>query len=240
MQTPKLLQNRFHSISLHKHFLDFDMNNHAIASPKTVGSNVHSHRSTPVVIPAKSEGFECIRSLGNTLFVIDAENLNYSLASSGFQPDYAAINDRIARCAQSLETYAFMTSDERTIEHKRRYFSSASISAHLSDVNSVLTVGQLNRHLNSDNDLLLRMGYYCGKTNFDSVVLGTGDGELGCAAANFLAGLAKPPRLYVLSVEGTTSNRLHTSANWLINGNLTLGADLVRPVRSYSTVREWH
>ena len=207
---------------------------------QTVGHNAYAQGYQTITLPVQSIGFDSLRKLGQTLFVIDAENLNFSLSKIGYKPDYAAINQRLEAASESLEAHVFMTSADQSLEAKRRYFASVGIAPHLRATTSTLTVGQPNKHINSDNELLLRLGFLCGQRRFDTVVLGTGDGALGCAAANFLAELTKPPKVYTLSVQGATSNQLLAGANWLVNGNLALGADLVRCSNNWATFQTRH
>ena len=181
-----------------------------------------------ITLPAASVGFVELRQLGAVLWVIDAENLNYSLSRIGWKPDYGAMLQRIASVSESVDAHAFMSSRETSMEPKRRYFASQGIAPHLRAHETILAVGQAGPHCNSDNELLLHLGFLCGQRTYDTVILGTGDGALGCAAGNFLAELAQPPRVYTISVQGATSGQLLTRSNWLINGNMIIGGDLVR------------
>ena len=213
---------------------------HSSFQAQTSSPNPYAQGYQAITLPDHGTGFDSLRNLGQTLFIIDAENLNYSLSQIGYKPDYAAINKRLEAVSESLQAHVFMTSPDQTMEAKRRYFASVGIAPHLRAVNSILTVGQPNKHLNSDNEMLLRLGFLCGQRRFDTVILGTGDGALGCAAANFLAEMTKPPKVYTLSVQGSTSNQLLAGSNWLVNDNLILGADMVRCSRTWQPVRTWH
>ncbi len=193
-----------------------------------------------ITIPATSVGFDDLRRLGAVLWVIDAENLNYSLSRIGWKPDYGAMLQRIASVSESVDAHAFMSTSETSMEPKRRYFASQGIAPHLRTHDTILAVGQAGPHCNSDNELLLHLGFLCGQRTYDTVILGTGDGALGCAAGNFLAGLAQPPRVYTISVQGSTSVQLLTRSNWLINGNMIIGGDLVRRYGDASVLRTRH
>ena len=193
-----------------------------------------------ITLPLVRVGFDQLRQLGAMLWVIDGENLNYSLARIGWRPNYGAMLQRLSAVSEFVDAHVFMSSNEASIESKRRYFASQGIAPHLRSHTSILAVGQADPHHNSDNELLLRLGFLCGRKSYDTVILGTGDGHLGCAASNFLAELATPPRVYTVSVHGATSRQLLPEANSLINGNLTIGADLARPFADAAHRRAGH
>lgn len=180
-----------------------------------------------ITLPAQSLGFDTLQRLGKTLFVIDGENINISLNNAGWNADYAALLSYLDGKCEELEPHVFTTAQDHAVERVKRYYAGTGIAPHVRYVENILTANGPSRHANSDNELLLQLGYLCAKQQFDTVVLATGDGALGCSAINFLAELRSPPRAYTCSVMGATSPRLLTENNPLVNGNLWIGQDVL-------------
>ena len=187
-------------------------------------------------LPVKSMGFERLQRLGRALLIIDGENITYNLNNAGWNLDYATLLGHLQGKCDVLEPHVFTTAQDHAVERVKRYYAGTGIAPHVRYVENVLTANGQSRHANSDNELLLQLGYLCAKQEFDTVVLATGDGALGCSAINFLAELRNPPRAYTCSVMGATSPRLLTENNSLVNGNLWIGQDILRPRMSLTKI----
>ena len=181
-----------------------------------------------ITLPMQSQGFDALPKLGRTLMALDVENLNYTMTATGFLPDYAALMARLQPRTTSLQAHAFMTTGDHATEAQRRYFAAQNIAPHIQPVQHLMLAGGPKKCANSDNALLLRLGYLLAREEFDTVIIGTGDGLLGHSAVNFIAALPKPPRAYTLSVMGATANAIQTHCNGLVNDNLYWGQDMLR------------
>ncbi len=191
-----------------------------------------------ITLPMQSRGFDDLPRLGHTLVVLDIENLNYTTAPTGFVPDYGRLMARIEAVTTDLQAHAFITAMDHNTEALRRYLAAQNIAPHIRPVQQIVLAGGAKKSANSDNELLLRLGYLLARADFDTVIIGTGDGLLGNSAVNFLTELSSPPRAYTLSVLGATAGALTTECNPLVNGNLYWGQDLMRARQWYGETRK--
>jgi hypothetical protein len=181
-----------------------------------------------ITLPLRSSGFDDLSHLGRTLVVLDIENINYSTTPTGFVPDYRRLMACINPLTVDLQAHAFSTALNHKTEALRHYLAAESINAHIRPAKQILLADGPKKSANSDNELLLHMGYLLAKAAFDTVIVGTGDGELGNSAVNFLSELPNPPWVYTLSVHGATAGVLATKRNPLVKRNLYWGQDLMR------------
>jgi len=200
---------------------------HSTAATLHVEIASRGNGSQRLTLPVQCLGFDRLQRLGRTLLIIDGENITYNLNKAGWNPDYAALLGHLHGKCEELEPHVFTTAKDHAVERIKRYYAGTGIAPHVRYIENILTANGPSRHANSDNELLLQLGYLCAKQQYDTVVLATGDGAMGCSAINFLTELRKPPRAYTCSVIGATSARLLTENNPLVNGNLWIGQDIL-------------
>ncbi len=102
---------------------------------------------------------------------------------------------------------------------------------HPSDIEEVRTCRGYEVRRNCDNSLLLDAVELTRRYDPHIVVLATGDGDLGCDLAQRLRNTPSRPRIVVLSLPRSTSQRLTARNNPNVAANIWLGADVLLPTR---------
>lgn len=180
-------------------------------------------RSAPQ--PALPQQTGPLPQIGSALLIGDVENLTLSARDLGCALHYDRLLAVVAPAFDRLEAHAYFSreaGDESWVENLGRF----GWRTHPRDIVWAKTVRGVERFSNSDNALAFGAGMLATDTRFDTVLLGTGDGALGCdLAAAIRAVRGQSVRIHTLSIAGSTSRRLLTTENRYVDGNVAIGAD---------------
>lgn len=181
--------------------------------------------------PARTTGFEQ-HLHGRVLLIADGENLSFGLRKHGYDCDFGKLRQTLASRQPDLRAHAFacVRGDEAG-KYAEEYFRREGWQAHIGLARTVNTCHGPQIKANSDNQILLACGELITATRPDTLVLATGDGDLGCAIADFYAQRLKQGCLVVCSIQGATSRRMLKNENPQIRANVWLGWDCIVPVR---------
>lgn len=160
----------------------------------------------------------------NVLLLADVENLYYGAREWRLTLSFAQLADAVQRCAGEAELHAFFScqpGDRRQVEAFREH----GWSPHPNEIETVRSQGQTRRRANSDNVMLFWGGRLTGQKEFEVVVIGTGDGDLGCDLAREIVRRDRARSVVTLSVAGCTARRLDARNNPYIDANLEVGLD---------------
>lgn len=151
----------------------------------------------------------------------DGENLSYGLRKEGLDLDFAALRAALAARCDRLQAHAFATvRDSSARDYAERYFVHAGWRHHVELAETVHTFHGTRTRANSDSAVLLACGELFARVRPDTVVLATGDGDLGCDMARFLKSRPAAPIVVVCSLHGATSRRLLAGVNPNVDLNM--------------------
>jgi hypothetical protein len=164
------------------------------------------------------------------LFIGDAENLSYTYRNEGLDLDFGSLLSSVRALSNQVEAYAFATVREgQSMEYAEQYFKSCGWIPMLNPA----------RHergkviANSDAAILINTGRLLSQSKADTLLIGSGDGELGSAIADFAQGLPSRPRVITIGRSGSLSNKLVAGRNLHIAANISLGSDHVKPINHH-------
>lgn len=166
----------------------------------------------------------------HVLFIGDAENLSYTYRNEELDLDFGSLLSSVRALANQVEAYAFATVTEgQPMEYAEQYFKSCGWTPMLNPA----------RHehgkviANSDAAILINTGRLLSQSKANTLLIGSGDGELGNAIAEFAQGLPNRPRIITIGRSGSLSNKLVAGRNLHIAANISLGSDHVKPIHHH-------
>lgn len=166
---------------------------------------------------------------GRVLAVMDEDNLRISMLKSHDRKlSYRWLFQRLAQSASYLSAWAILTSPAHD---KRRAAYLGKHGWRVFDITQELvgTVRGVEKKANADFELAFAAGHLITSYPFDSVVIGTGDGDLGMGVVRGMNQFGFYPSVYVLGVPGASSGRLRHADKKLVTGFIPIGIDLTRP-----------
>lgn len=171
------------------------------------------------------------------VLIADIENMTMGARDLGHALHYDALLAVLDPAFGQLESHAFFSreaGDESWVENLGRF----GWVTHPRDIVRATTVRGLECFSNSDNAIAFGTGMLAVNPRFDTVLVGTGDGALGCdLAAAIRAVRGDAVRIHTLSFAGSTSRRLASSGNPHFDSNIAIGADCLSPCRYAVTVK---
>lgn len=166
----------------------------------------------------------------SVLVLADVENLSHGAADLGCTLCYRTLACLITASAARVQLHAFF-SRERGDDRIQVTLSRSGWCSHPRDIETATTVRGRERFANSDNSLAFGAGLLATQGAFDLVVIGTGDGALGCdVGAAIRRHRRRDVVILTLSLAGSTSHRLNASTNDNLDGNIEIGRDCMSPV----------
>lgn len=164
------------------------------------------------------------------LFLGDSENLSYSYRKEGLDLDYGSLLSAIRAVSKGVEPLAFATVDDGPpMQYAEQYFKGCGWFPMLSSARRVFG----KREANSDASILLHAGRLLPKTKADVLLIGSGDGALVTAIAEYALQFPKPPRVMTICRSESLSSRLVAGRNQHITANILLGRDHVKPINRH-------
>ena len=166
---------------------------------------------------------------GRALLIADVENLTLSARDVSQALHYDRLLGIVAGSFDTIEAHAFFSREVGDASWEDNLGRFGWIT-HPRDVITIRTVRGTERLSNSDNIIAFGAGMLATDTRFDIVLLGTGDGALGCDLAQAIHAVRKDAvAIHTLSFAGSTSNRLSSRANPRIASNAYVGRDCLSP-----------
>ena len=165
----------------------------------------------------------------NLLAVFDDDNIRISCQEKfGSSFSYRTVAEQLRQLTSSCEMSAVLTSgadhDERSSYFRIRGFLTLGIKREV-----VETIRGPEVKSNADFDLAFETAFRIAQGHFDTLLVGSGDGDLTLSIARGVQRLAPGVRVFTLSVPGCTSNRiLQDRVPELIAGNFYVRQGLLR------------
>lgn len=165
----------------------------------------------------------------NLLGIFDDDNLNISCGEKfGSKLSYATLAMCLRGLANQCELWAVLTSNAEDAG-RARYFEARGYQA--LDVKREVIATKRGTVVkgNADFDLAFETAFRVACGTFDTVLLGTGDGDLALAVARGIKRVGLELKVFTLSVRGCTSGRLlHQQVPHLVEGNFYVEPAMLR------------
>lgn len=198
--------------------LTFPLFDHRVERPPR-----HRHTHATTQLPTWTD-LELLRG-SQLLCLLDYENLTYSMKNIHRQVFcYKALLAQLRHVAAVVQPWAALTQPAgRT--HAEQQLSSAGYRVLAIEQELVREQFQVVKKANADLDLVMLGGFLAARQRFDTVLLGTGDGDLALALARGFKRLPHHVKVATLSVPGSMSHRMRQHHE-LIDANIAAGRDL--------------
>ena len=161
---------------------------------------------------------------GSPLVICDVENLSLGAWELGFFISYGSLAGQFKAVTRRCGLHAFFW-QKRNENHRVSHFESCGWIAHGQAVETVRSCRGEYTRANSDNTILFCTGVLATLPVFDTIIIGSGDGDLVCDLARLLSEFNIKRRIFTLSLAGSTSSRLNAERNPHIHANLEIGMD---------------
>jgi hypothetical protein len=163
------------------------------------------------------------------LAIMDDQNLQISAKALGYKVSYRS---RGALLKRTTRTTALHTVFAQHVDDPRRtlYFRLAGWTPHSRTIDRVRTHRGMETRANADSLMVFITATLASRSRADTILLGTGDGDLAIDLCMALHELPTRRQIVTLSLAGSTSYRLDASRNSSIAANIELGRDCLRPL----------
>jgi hypothetical protein len=166
------------------------------------------------------------------LCLLDEDNLRISIKSHALRLAFDLLRRKLSATARSVSAWVVLTAElgdtRRQAYLVPRGWQVVSVPREI-----VMTITGPRMKANADMDICFLAGSLVLKGQFDAMLIGSGDGDLGVAIARGIRRLQAVPDIYTLSVPGSTSHRIRPSNNpTLFAANILIGRDITRPAES--------
>lgn len=194
----------------------------------------HAARQGPIPeglrgTPSRTTGFEQ-HLRGRVLLIADGENLSYGLRKRGHDCDYGRLREVLASGSPNLSAHAFAcVFGDDAGKYAQEYFRREGYQPHIRLARTVQTYQGSQVKANSDNQILLACGELINATRPDTLVLASGDGDLGEDIIEFYSKRLKHGSVVVVSTVDATSRRLRKDVNPYVKANVLVGWDCIVP-----------
>jgi hypothetical protein len=175
------------------------------------------------------------------ILLADAENLIYSAANLGFHLSVYELTRKLHQNYPGILLHAFISVPQDRKDHRLDPFAQSGWDIHTNPIHDVRTCHGIRKRANSDNDMLFHSGWILSRTRVETVIIGSGDGDLSDDLARAVSEINPRPMVLTLSLAGATSERLNALQNSNIDGNIEVGLDCLatgKPVYSSIQVPE--
>lgn len=166
----------------------------------------------------------------NVLVLADVENLHYGAKNFGLSVQFDELARVFRQHSGRSALHAFF-SCKREDKQQAKRCQSVGWVPHRNEIKTVRQKGELVTLANSDKVILFSAGYLTHRGDIDVVVIGTGDGELGCYLAEAVVCRRRSVSVLTLSVAESTSYLLNAQINPYVDANIELGLDCLSNVR---------
>jgi hypothetical protein len=187
------------------------------------GSSGNRFRSVPIL----SRDTKLPIGAGRVLALLDDDNLRISLRNRGFALSYRTLRTRLAEAVESVEAWVALSDNDGAVA-RGRYLEQRGWNVVQVPRQTVMHRGVPTVKANVDNEIAFLAGRLSAKESFETILLGTGDGDLAVAVARCLREYTSAA-IVTLSVPGCSSQRLTDPA--LFSERIFIGRDLVVPAR---------
>jgi uncharacterized LabA/DUF88 family protein len=160
------------------------------------------------------------------LTIVDEDNIRISMKHHRQPLSYRRLLARLHSETTRVFPLAVLTAPEGD-QRREAYLKSRGWNVVTIPRETVLTTAGLQLKANADFDLAFELGHLVTTGQFDTVLLGTGDGDLAVAIGRGIRRRCPELRLITLSVAGSASARLRSRSD-LFDGNIVVGRDLGR------------
>ncbi len=160
------------------------------------------------------------------LTVVDEDNIRISMQQHRQPLSYRRLLARLHSETNRVFPLAVLTAPEGD-QRRVAYLKSRGWNVLAIPRETVLTTAGPQLKANADFDLAFELGHLVNTGQFDTVLLGTGDGDLAVAIGRGIRRRCPQLHLFTLSVPGSASGRLRSRSD-LFDGNIVVGRDLSR------------
>lgn len=170
---------------------------------------------------------------GQKLLVLaDTQNIEYSARRLGFKASWKLLGRWIEKYSASVCLHAFLSIGKRN-SSRARYFMKRGWTPHIKEKKIIKSYRGVRNDSNVDNLMLFWGGLLASRTPNKTILLLSGDGELVWDMAQAIKALPKRRRVLTMSLAGSTSWRLNSRNNSIIDGNLEIGRDCLRSMYNW-------
>jgi hypothetical protein len=159
------------------------------------------------------------------ILLADAENLIYSAANLGFHLSVSELTRILRQNYPGILLHAFISVPQDRRDHRLDPFDQSGWDIHTNPIHEVKTSNGVRRRANSDNDMLFKSGWLLSRNKVETVIIGSGDGDLSDDLARAVSEIIPRATVWTLSLAGATSHRLNAIHNPWIAGNIEVGLD---------------
>lgn len=163
------------------------------------------------------------------LVLADVENIRYSAKNLGFRFSFGALKKILATVCEIEACHAFFSAPIPANTHEQ-YFEKRGWKAHVHPIETVQTYRGLKKRANSDNLILFKSGLLVSRSQADTILIASGDGDLVTDLARAILMLPKIRQVITLSLPASTSYRLDATVSPYIEENMEIGADCLCPL----------
>lgn len=161
----------------------------------------------------------------NVLVLVDVENLSHSATDLGYSLCYRTLGCLIRARSMTADLRAFFSRNKGDDTMTGRFINDGW-HPHPRDIQTATTVRGTERFANSDHNIAFGAGLLATQHRYDAIIIGTGDGALGCDLATAIRQHRGEAVLNLtLSLVGSTSWRLNAETNDHLDGNIEVGQD---------------
>ena len=203
--------------------------------------NGHRHPLTrttvrPTVEVAQTTGPLDVITDGSLIVIADAQNLDQGAKELGFKLSWANLGTVLDGASHKASRHAII--GKRPGDDRRwDYLTRRGWRPHATEVRQVQTHKGWERKGNVDFLMAFLAGVIVSRSPADVVVIASGDGDLVEEMAFGIRSLHKDRRIVTLSLAGSTAFRLNARTSKLIDANIEIGLDCLRPTRSRTKKR---
>lgn len=188
-------------------------------------------RSTRKQIPLEAETGPLALIRGKEVLVLtDNQNFDRTAQKLGYKMSWLKLGlllDNVSERAHRHAILAHRPDDNRRIE----YLAKRGWIPHATFVRTVHTRHGLKHKGNADMSMTFWGGHLVSRSQAGVILIGSGDGDLVQELAIGIRSLPTPRTIVTIGFESSTASRLYTHNSDLIDGNIFIGLDCLRPIR---------
>jgi len=164
----------------------------------------------------------------HVLLLADVENLSISAGDLGRSLCFMSLDRLLRGHAEDVSCHAFF-SRKPNDNHLIDSFAAIGWRPHPRDILIARTARGVEKFANSDHMICFGAGMLVAQKPYDTVVIATGDGALGCDLAKAIRQHGSPGvSVVTMSLAGSTSYRLNAATNSDFDVNIEIGADCLK------------
>jgi hypothetical protein len=184
-------------------------------------------RRSSAVIEERTGPLELLRGRA-VLLLLDEENIRFGARDLGRKASFRRLREQVQAHAASSVCHAFLTTNEDN-NARVKYLAARGYQVHVQRADQHPD-SHAGRPTNADPFMLFHSGVIVSRSTATAVIIATGDGGLALSLAQSIRSLPKRRAILTLSLPGSTAQRLDARRTALVDHNLEIGSDCLRPL----------